>query len=121
MKKVLIVEDDTNLQLVYRKTLEAAGYSVIVEGEGRKGLSLVRTEKPDIVILDIMLQDGVNGFDILEQMKFLPETQHIPSIILTNLDTEAATARDIGADRYLIKVNTPTQTIVDTVRELIGN
>ena len=120
MKKVLIVEDDPQLHSVYQSLLSKEGYEVVLAGTGTDGLTAVRTQHPDLVMLDIMLAGGLNGFDVLEQVKRLPETKDIPVIMLSNLDREEQVAKSIGAAHFFVKVNTSNDAILGKVRELIG-
>lgn len=66
-----------------------------------------------------MLVGGTNGLDILSQLKKEPETQNIPVIVLTNLDSEEKTARDIGAQDYLVKANVSRDEIVEIVKKYV--
>jgi len=118
MKKVLMIEDDQALKDVYKLAL-----SDVVEyngaKDGKEGLEKIRSIKPDLIILDIMLPGGMNGFDILEEIKKDPAVMSIPVLVLTNLDTEEKVAREIGAVEYLVKANTPIEKVVDKVSSLL--
>ncbi len=120
MKKILIIEDDTSLSSAYREMFSKQNVTVIVSTTGQEGLRLVVSEKPDIILLDIMLPGGMNGFDVLEQLKKNPLTGKIPVIVLTNLDTEEKVARTIGASDYLVKANTTKDEIVKLVMERLS-
>jgi len=111
-KKVLFIEDDPQLQDLYQGILSQKGILAIGAHDGKEGLEKVHTEKPDLVVLDIMLPGGVSGFDVLEQLKANPLTQSIPVIVLTNLDSEEAVAKKIGAVDYKIKSDTSLKEIV---------
>lgn len=118
MKTILIVEDNTNAQLLYQRALHDAGYKVISQASvdaARQAL----TQPVDLVMLDIMLQKGQNGFDLLEEMKRDPAFQQIPVMIITNLDSEEKVARSIGADDYLVKANVSMDQIVQRVKKLV--
>lgn len=68
MKKVLLIEDDLTLQDVYKLALEEfVDYTAV--STGKEGLEAIQTDAPDLVLLDVMLPGGVNGFDVLEQLK----------------------------------------------------
>lgn len=115
MKKVLFVEDDNSLLSVYVESLKDTGIEAIGVMTGKEGLEKVETEKPDLIVLDIMLPGGINGFDVLEQLKANAVTAAIPVIVLTNLDSEEAVAKKIGAIDYKVKSNTT----IEEIKELI--
>lgn len=119
MKQIVIIEDDPQLQLVYTSLLTNAGYTVTCEAAGHQGLTLIRSQRPDLVLLDIMLPDGINGFDVLEDMKRTVETKDIPVIMLSNLDSEGESAKNVGADAYFVKVNTPNELLLSTIKKLL--
>jgi DNA-binding response OmpR family regulator len=81
---VLLVEDDTFLQNIYRTKFEMEGFKVSSATSGDEGLADVKKKKPDIVLLDILLPK-MDGFAILEHIKKDPEIKDIPVILLTNL------------------------------------
>lgn len=119
MKKILVIEDNTKQRQIYEKKLAAEGLSVISAATGQEGLLLAKTEDPDLIILDIMLPEGLNGFDVLEQLKRDSQSKQIPVIVLTNLDSEEKTARAIGASDYLIKADISLEDIVNKVKECL--
>lgn len=119
MKRILIIEDDMTAQNVYQKKLSLEGFQVDVAGTGQEGLKALKANPPDLLILDIILPGGINGFDILEQIKKDPNSDKLPVIILSNLDSEQNIAKDIGANEYLIKANTPLEEIVRKVKKYL--
>jgi DNA-binding response OmpR family regulator len=120
MKKILVIEDDPLILDVYKKKLESEGFSFAKAITVDEGLRMINTDKPDLVILDIMLPGNKNGFDALEEIKKNPSLENTPVIILTNLETEESTAKSIGAYAYFIKSNTQIETVVKKVKEAIG-
>ena len=119
MKKVLIVEDDSLLMQMYGETL-GVKYQVIKATDGKTGIEMVKSEHPDLVLLDIMLPGGMNGFDVLENLKHSEQTKNIPVIVHTSLDSEARTAESIGADAYFVKSKTQLSELSSKVDELLG-
>jgi len=116
MKKILIIEDNTELQTLYKDGLAQKGYTEVEFAKtAPAGLSLITSSKPDLVILDIMLPDGSNGFDLLEQMKKDPKMSSIPVFMITNLDSQEKIARDIGVADYIVKSLTPFDTIIEKI------
>jgi DNA-binding response OmpR family regulator len=110
-KKILIVEDDQMIASMYKTKFEADGFECLMAGEGPSGLEMVKTEKPDLVMLDIMLPQ-LDGFSILKAIKNDNETKNTPVIMLTNLGTEEdkAKGQKMGAIDYLVKASlTPAE------------
>lgn len=105
-KKVLVVEDDSLLQDMLAQQLVKDSWSVNYAKDGEKALELARSEKPDVILLDLMLP-GVSGYDILAQLKKDPELQHIPVIILSNLGQQEDMDKglQLGAADFMIKSN----------------
>lgn len=116
MKSVLIVEDNTELQEQYRIELNKRGFTdLVIVDSAPRGLAALNVKKPDLVLLDIMLKEGSNGFDLLEQMKKLPQFSSIPVVMITNLETEEKSAREIGVVDYIVKSKTPIDKTIDRV------
>jgi DNA-binding response OmpR family regulator len=111
-KTILIVEDDSGLQSILKEKLEQMDLVVNQAFNGQQALSRIKEERPDIMLLDIMLPGGMNGFDVLEQVKANPALKDVPVIVLTNLDTEQKTAMDIGAIDYIVKANISLDEVV---------
>lgn len=85
MKKVLFVDDDVDFCEVAKILLESKGYEVVLAYDGKEGLEKVRAEKPDLVILDVMMPE-INGYDVCVVVKADPELKKIPVILLTGVD-----------------------------------
>jgi len=113
----MIVEDDEHIAKVYAIKLEKEGLSVSIAHDGEEAIVKIGAEKPDIIILDIMLPK-VDGFGVLEEIKKVPELGMIPVIVVSNLwkEEDQYRALALGANEYLIKVDYPIQEIVDKVK-----
>lgn len=98
---VLVVDDDTPIRSLLRQELTHAGYKVREAANGRIALDVIRTQKPDLIILDVMMPE-INGFDVAAVLKNDPETMDIPIIILSIVEDRERGFR-IGVDRYLTK------------------
>lgn len=99
---VLVVEDDPTLRMGLRATLRSAGFNVILAPTGTEGLASALSERPDLVLLDVMLP-GLNGFEVLQRLR---ETLHdTPVIMLTAKGEEQDKVRGLrlGADDYVVK------------------
>lgn len=99
---VLIVEDDPTLRMGLRATLRSEGYRVIVAADGPSGLSLALSDRPDLVLLDVMLP-GMNGFEILRELR--ERDAELPILMLTAKGQEGDRVRGLrlGADDYVVK------------------
>lgn len=113
-KKILIIEDDLALSQIYKDLFRSHGIDVTGASTGQNGLELIQSVKPDLIILDIMLPGGMNGFDVLEKIEANIIDRKIPVIVLTNLDSEEHVAKVIGAKKYLVKSNTTSHEVVET-------
>ena len=112
-KRILLIEDETDLVELYKLKLEEAGYELKTATKGYEGLELAKKEEPQLILLDIILPQ-MDGFAVLKELKSDKATQHIPIILLTNLGqkTDIEKGQKLGADDYLVKANlTPTQII----------
>ena len=107
-KTILIVEDQDDLRLLVRLSLKSLG-RVVLASSAAQGLELVRTEKPDLVTLDVWLGKGDSGLDVCRAIKSDPETQHVKVLLLSacgqQSDVEAGMAA--GADHYIVKPFSP--------------
>ena len=101
-KKIMVVEDEPSLVFTLQDTLENEGYEVFVSNTGTDALSMIRSVKPDLLILDVMLP-GVSGFEICKQVR--EEKFTFPIIMLTARDQEIdkVTGLNLGADDYITK------------------
>ena len=85
MNKVLLVDDDAEFCEATKLLLDSKGYEVVLAYDGKKGLEKVRAEKPDLVILDVMMPE-MNGYDVCVVLKADPELKKLPVILLTAVD-----------------------------------
>ncbi len=99
--KILVIDDEAQIQRFLKIALEGSGYEVELADNGRQGLELAILQNPDLILLDIGLPD-MTGFDVLSQLR---EWSKIPVIILSvqNQERDKVTALDLGADDYLTK------------------
>ncbi len=83
MAKILIVDDDPDIVESMRVVLESHGHHVSSAAGGPEGLKKTRQESPDLIILDVMMPDGMDGFEVAREIKKDPKTKHIPILMLT--------------------------------------
>jgi CheY-like chemotaxis protein len=121
MTKILIVEDDPLMSRMYQKIFKFEGFDVDFALNGEEGLDKIRTVKPTLVLLDIMMPK-MNGLEVLDKVKLDPATKDIPIIMLTNLagtqDAEAALTK--GAVKYIIKSEYEPKQLVNMVKEILA-
>lgn len=120
-QKILIIEDEPDMRGILQGMVESADYQVISAEDGQAGLDLAIKEKPNIILLDIMLPK-LNGFEVLEKLKYDPATQDIPVIILSNLgqEQEVSKGKALGAVDYLIKADVHLTEILDKIGKYIN-
>lgn len=121
MAKVLIIEDDPLMSRMYQKIFTFEGYDVDLAVNGEEGLEKVKTGKPNLVLLDIMMPK-MNGLQLLEKLKLDPETKSIPIVMLTNLagQQDAETAMSKGAVKYIIKSEYEPKQVANMVKEILA-
>lgn len=102
--KILIVDDERDLLDLLGMNLAAEGFIVRTAESGAEALSSIRTDRPDLVLLDIMLED-ISGIKLAGKLKNTPETAGIPIIMLTakDSDTDIVVGLSVGADDYVTK------------------
>lgn len=118
--KILVVEDNPQLQQLYITKLDTNGFTTFGVATGEDAVKQAQEHKPDLILLDVMLTGDMNGFDTLEVLKRDDALKNIPVIMLTNLDTEEAVAKKIGAVDYLVKVNLDLDDIVKKIRQYLA-
>lgn len=119
-KRVLLAEDDQFLQKMYAVKLNREGLEVDVADDGEKALAAMRSARPDIVLLDIMMPKK-DGFTVLEEMKADSALKDIPVVVLSNLGEvdDVKRAKRLGANDYLIKAHFLPSEVVEIVKKYI--
>lgn len=121
ISKILIVDDDESIRNALQLQLEKDNFSIVVAADGEEGLALARTEKPDVILLDIMMPK-IDGLQMLDQLRASDDWgRRVPVILLTNLtDTEkVAEAVGLGVYDYLVKSDWRLEDVAGVVREKI--
>ena len=119
-RKILVIEDEETLRRTLIQYLQEENFDVLGATDGEQGVELVKSEKPDLVLLDIILPKK-NGFQVLEEIKQNKTTKNIPVIILTNLESmeDIQKAFDKGAMTYLVKSEYKLEDIVKKINETL--
>lgn len=107
-KTILLIEDEEDIAALIKLQAEISGYRLLVETDGINGLKAVERERPDLVILDIMLP-GMNGLDVCRKVKTNPELKMTPVIIISakNEELDVVLGLELGADDYVAKPFSP--------------
>lgn len=103
-QKILLVEDDADVREFIRATLESEGYEVLTAANGIKLISNIRVDRPDLILLDIMLP-WVDGYELCKAVKAHPEYRRIPVVFVSvrNSPDEIQAGLSCGADDYVTK------------------
>lgn len=116
-KNVLIIEDEKPLAKALQLKLQKVGHSVYVARNGQEGLEAAAQQKFNVVLLDLIMP-GMDGFKVLEKLKELPQKPAV--FVLSNLSQteDEQRARQLGAQKYLIKSDTPLATIIEEINKI---
>ena len=103
-RKILVIDDEEDFSFFVKKNLERLSWKVLVASDGQRGLELARRNKPSLIFLDIMMP-GMNGFEVLKNLKADKETFSIPVIMLTGREDEESQrlAASLQNQGYLVK------------------
>lgn len=120
MKTILFIEDESALQKTFGDLLTQEGHKMIPALDGETGLKLAKKEKPDLILLDLILPK-IHGFQVLKKLKEDPETKEIPIIILTNLEDmgDVEKALELGATTYLVKANYTLEEVLEKIKKAL--
>jgi DNA-binding response OmpR family regulator len=118
-KKILVIDDMPNVVTMVKARLEASGYEVIAALDGQQGLTYAYSEKPDLIILDIVMPAG-GGYSVYTRLKMSPKTQSVPVIFLTAKDRpeDMARAYKLGVQYYVKKPYKP-EMLLETVKKVL--
>lgn len=121
-EKVLLVEDDLALLKIYSNKLRINNFNVLMATTGDEALRMAMTEKPAIILLDVILPEK-DGFMVLEELKKQAPTKNIPVIILSNLGqaSDIERGKKLGAKDYLVKSDVSLVDLVEKVKKYISS
>jgi two-component system OmpR family response regulator len=106
LRKILLAEDDRFMRKAADAALRHHGFTVITAGDGEEALRLARTEKPDLILLDLIMPK-LHGFAVMRALKQDSSTSGIPIVVISNLEqaSDLKTAQELGAIDYWVKAN----------------
>lgn len=121
-KKILIVEDDPFFRKLCTRLLKDQGFLVVTAEDGEEGLEKIKEEKPDLVLLDVILPK-MTGFEALEAVRKIPDPEiaNTSAMFLSNLysEEELQKARDLKAKAYLVKANTGSDELLEKIEKIL--
>jgi DNA-binding response OmpR family regulator len=119
--KVALIEDDINLQNMYKLKLEIEGYEVVTAANGRDGLLIVESFMPVVVLLDLRMPI-MSGEEMLTHMRSKDWGSDIRVIVLTNISKSEApqSLRFLNVDRYIVKAHSTPAQVVQVMEEVLG-
>jgi len=120
MTKIAIIEDDAAISQMYRMKFETDGFDVRVASNGKLGVELAKSFKPDVILLDIQMPE-MNGAEALKKIRDQDINKTTPVIVLTNLGEEEAPdeIRGLGIHSYIVKANLTPRQVVAHVKKAI--
>lgn len=121
MAKIAIIEDDQAISQMYRFKFEAESYTVETAGNGKLGLELAQSMKPDIILLDLMMPE-MNGDEMLALLRKTDWGKDIKVIILTNMGEQEipATVKELGVSGVILKANMTPRQVAELVQKQLG-
>lgn len=120
-KKLVIVEDDAVLQKALHDFLVTENFEVSCALDGEEGLRTILAEKPDLILLDIILPKK-DGYEVIKEVRANEETKNIPIVLLTNLGSlnDVEKALELGATTYLVKADYQLEEVTAKVKDILG-
>jgi len=120
MKKILLIEDDPFILDIYKTKLKKSKFEVISASEGEEAIEKAKENKPDLILLDIVLPQ-LTGFEILKEMKKFKHLDNVPVIILSNLGQkkEIEKGLKLGAVKYLIKAHFTPSEVIEEIKDIL--
>ena len=125
-KCILIVDDDVDYVESNKQLLEANGYRVLTAHNGHAGLELAKKEKPDLMILDVMMATNTEGFEVARKIPHTPELKHMPILLVTGVRKEMSLPFKVHPDETWLPVDKvfekpiDPQVLLDEIQKRIG-
>jgi DNA-binding response OmpR family regulator len=118
--KILLIEDDISLSSIYADVLKADGYKVLIAEDGEQGLAMIRTEKPDVVLLDLILPK-LPGFEVLKSVRADAGIRKTIILIMSVMGEQRhiQKAMELGADDYEVKGSHTTNYVLEKIQSLL--
>ena len=119
-KKILIADDEQNIVISLEFLMKREGFEVLIANDGEEAVKRIRSDRPDLVLLDVMMPKK-SGFEVCQEIKADPALAAVRILMLTakGRDTEVAKGLALGADAYMTKPFS-TKELVEKVRSMLG-
>ncbi len=120
-KSILLIDDDEVIHKIVRSILFSRGYSVLAATSGEDGLQIAKTQKPDLILLDVILP-GIKGREVCAKLKGDPETQNIPVVFLTAKDSQEdiQAENEVGSSGHLTKP-VDAKILIEMIQGVLGS
>jgi len=124
MPKILVVDDDPDFLMICRSILESSGYQVLEANTGDKALAIMRQDRPDLVLLDVMMTTTLEGVDVSREIEADPELQGVPVVMISSIATteyasEFPDDERIPIDAWISKPIQP-EVLLKAVQRFVG-
>jgi CheY-like chemotaxis protein len=121
-RKICIVDDDNFILEIYGRKLEQKNFEVVTARNGKEGFDVIRSERPDAALVDIMMPE-VDGVSLIRLLKKDPELSKIPVVVLTNSDSREVLEgiKKLDVHFYIVKALSNPQKVVDIIEEVLQN
>jgi DNA-binding response OmpR family regulator len=119
-KKVCIVDDEAPIREIYKTALKHSGYEVVTAIDGEEGLRVIEKEKPDIILIDVMMPK-INGLELIKTLRSNTSLPQKPIIVMTNMDNQEIMqeAGKLDTQFYLVKALFEPKKVVSIVDEVL--
>ncbi len=120
-KKIFLVEDDLFLASLLKNKFFEAGFDVICAQDGEQAIKILKDQKPDIIILDLILPKK-NGFEVMQEINKNPVINKAPIIIVSNLgqDEDISRGKELGAIEYFVKARISIEDLVEKIKKFLN-
>jgi CheY-like chemotaxis protein len=121
-KSILLADDEQFIVVAYKDGLERAGYAVTIAHDGTEVLTLLKTFRPDLILMELIMPK-VNGFEVLKTIKHNKALKNIPVVVLTNLSqsSDEAEARSYGIAEFLVKEDVSLEDLLAKLSQLLDH
>ncbi len=121
-KKIVLIEDDKFFKDLLVKKLSEAGFAVASAGDGETGVKLVESEKPDLLLSDILLPGSVDGFESARRIRAMDAFKSLPIVFLSNLGSkdDIDKGKAIGISSFLIKATVTLDEVIAEVKKVLA-
>jgi CheY-like chemotaxis protein len=124
--RIILIDDNPDFLFTMGTFLKRNGYEVLTASDGQKGIELIKKERPDLILLDVMMETLLSGFEVCRQVRTNPETEDIPIIAISGMSDDLGVKFVQTTDEEYFKPNAFLEKPVDkdrlleTMRELLG-